>query len=87
MDLQYFAWTGSTLLSFCAFPQVVRCCLQGHAHGISWTFLLMWLIGEIFLLIYMLPKGDIPLIANYLLNIVFLAIIIRYKVKPRRPND
>ena len=76
-------WIGSTMLSVCALPQVIYCLQYKHATGMSWGFILLWLGGEVSLLIYMIPKQEWALIANYIANIVFLAIIIYYKINPR----
>jgi hypothetical protein len=57
---------------------------QGHSEGISKGFLLLWSLGEVFTLIYILPKADIPLLLNYSANIIFLIIIWKYKLFPRK---
>lgn len=75
-------WFGSICLSLCALPQVIQCIITGNANGINWLFLLMWLSGEISLFIYLLPKNETALLFNYGLNIIFLLIIIRYKIAP-----
>jgi hypothetical protein len=43
----------------------------------------MWFFGEIFTIIYILPKHDYILLGNYILNFVFLLIMLKYKIKPR----
>lgn len=39
------------------------------------------MLGEIFGFIYIIPKRDYPLLANYLANGFFISIIIYYKIK------
>lgn len=79
-------WIGSILLSICGAPQALKCYNQGHAEGVSFIFLLMWLIGEIFTLIYISSKAlsmmtfMSPLILNYTLNIIFISVILYYKI-------
>ena len=80
-------WIGSTLLALCAVPQVLHCIRYKNADGVDWLFILMWLFGEIILLIYMLPKNEYALISNYILNIICLGIIIYYKINPRRSYE
>jgi len=43
----------------------------------------MWFIGEIFTIIYVFPKMDLPLLFNYTANVIFLSVIIYYKIKPK----
>lgn len=37
----------SILFAFCGAPQAIQCIKQGHAIGISRSFVYMWLVGEI----------------------------------------
>ena len=80
--LEFAGWVGSSLLAFCAVPQAVQSYKQKHSHGISKTFLVMWLVGEILTAAYVLPKKDWPLLVNYGVNIICLVIITRYKFYP-----
>ena len=77
-------WIGSLLFGICGMPQAIQCAKDGHSRGLNWFFLLAWLGGEIFTIIYVWPKADYPLLANYFVNIGFLSIMIRYKVKERQ---
>lgn len=74
-------WLGSILLAVCAVPLAWQSFRQKHSNGISNIFLAMWLAGEVLTFIYILPKQDFPLIVNYGLNLVCLAVVIRYKFK------
>ena len=76
-------WLGAILFAACGIPQAVKCVTDGHSEGLSWAFLLMWLGGEILTIVYVWPKSDWPLIFNYLFNLVCLAIMLVYKLKPR----
>jgi uncharacterized protein with PQ loop repeat len=77
--MELIGWIGSTLLALCGVPLAWQTFKQKHAYGISNLFLAMWLIGEILTFVYVLPKKDYPLLFNYSLNIVCLAIVVRYK--------
>lgn len=77
-------WLGAVAFAVCAIPQAYKSWKGGHSDGISWGFLGLWTFGEICTLIYTIPKGLVPLIFNYLGNLLFLAVIIKYKVRPRK---
>ena len=74
---------GAILFAFCGLPQAITCIKTGNSRGLSWTFLIMWFFGEIFTIVYILPKNDYILLGNYIMNFVFLLIMLKYKIKPR----
>lgn len=80
---EVIGWLGSILFSMCAVPQVWQCYRQKHADGLSWTFLLMWLTGEVLTAVYVWPTQQYPLLANYFFNGVCLLVILRYRMWPR----
>jgi uncharacterized protein with PQ loop repeat len=81
--MEFFGYIGSICLAICALPQAMLSYKRGHSKGIAFNFLLLWTVGEVFTLIYVFPKLDIPLILNYSANLVFLSIIWRYKIFPK----
>ena len=85
--MEIIGWIGSAMFAMCGLPQAVQSSREGHSDGLSWLFLLMWFFGEIFTMIYVWPKMDYPLLANYLTNMVFLVIILFYKISPRTKNE
>lgn len=82
--METIGWLGSLLLAFCGLPQAIESIKTKSSEGLTWGFILMWTLGEIFTFIYVAPKMDLPLIFNYTANIIFLAIIIFYKLLPKR---
>jgi uncharacterized protein with PQ loop repeat len=82
--MEYIGWIGSILLAFCGLPQAIESYKTKNSDGLTWGFLGMWGMGEIFTIIYILPKWHWPLIFNYTANIIFIAIILYYKIKPKR---
>ncbi|CAB4174966.1 COG4095 Uncharacterized conserved protein [uncultured Caudovirales phage] len=82
--MEIIGWIGSVLFAICGLPQAIQSYNEGHSDGLNWLFILPWLFGELFTLIYIIPKGDMPLIFNYVLNLVFLLVILYYKIKPRK---
>ncbi len=70
------------MLAFCGLPQAVSSYRHKSSHGITWGLLVMWGIGEVLTLAYVLPKMELPLVFNYAANIVFLCVIGYYKFFP-----
>ena len=83
MNAEFFGWIGSALFAICGLPQALQSIKDGHSRGLNWFFILAWLGGEIFTIIYVWPKMDIPLLANYLINLIFLGIMLKYKIWER----
>jgi uncharacterized protein with PQ loop repeat len=81
--MEFLGWLGSILLAFCGLPQAIESFKTKNSDGLTWGFLLMWALGELFTFAYVLPKLDLPLIFNYSANIIFLIIIIYYKLFPK----
>lgn len=81
--MEILGWLGSICFALSAFPQALLAFRQGHSNGVASSMLALWLVGEVCTLIYVLPKGDLPLLFNYLTNLSLLLVIIRYKVWPR----
>ena len=81
------AWIGSILLAICGLPLAWRSYKDGHSHGVDFLFLIVWGLGEIFTLSYVLYKWDLPLILNYSLNLIFIGIVFYYKIKPREIDE
>jgi uncharacterized protein with PQ loop repeat len=81
--MEIIGWIGSILFAICGLPQAIECYKAGHSRGLSWAVLLCWFFGEIFTIIYVFPKMDLPLLFNYVLNMVFLIVMLYYKIKPR----
>jgi len=75
-------WLGAILFALCGLPQAIQSIQDGHSNGISWVFLLMWLVGELLTLYYVWKKDSklLPLLFNYVLNIIFVGIILFYKI-------
>ena len=82
--METIGWIGSALFAVCGLPQAIQCARDGHARGLNWFFLLAWFGGEVLTIIYVYPKMDLPLLANYAVNMVFLIIMLRYKLWERK---
>lgn len=82
--MEYIGWIGSILLAFCGLPQAIESYKTKNSDGLTWGFLIMWGVGELFTIVYIIPKWHWPLIFNYTANIIFISIILYYKIKPKR---
>lgn len=80
--METIGWIGSILLAFCGLPQAIESYRTKNSEGLTWSFLIMWGVGEIFTIIYILPKWHWPLIFNYTANLIFISVILYYKIKP-----
>lgn len=84
--VDWSGWFGALCLACCAVPQAILSYRQGHSNGVSNGLLWLWALGEIFTLIYLtaqpLEQYNWPLIMNYSANILFIGVVIWYKVFP-----
>lgn len=82
--LEAIGYFGAACFALCAVPQAYKSIKEGHSKGVSFGLLSLWSLGEISLLIYTVPKQDLPLIVNYASNLILLLIILKYKFRPRK---
>ena len=77
--LEGMGWAGGILLAFCGLPEAIATIVRGSC-ALSWGLLLMWLFGEIFVLIpvWLRVKKN-WLLVNYIANIIFVLIMVYYK--------
>jgi len=80
--IDLFGYVGGILLAFCGLPEAYRA-YKNKRCDIGKGMLSMWFVGEICLFLYVLPNRDIPLLMNYLTNILLLSILIWYKIFPK----
>ena len=81
--MEMIGWFGSILLAFCGLPQAIESYKTKSSEGLTWGFIGMWFVGEIMTIIYILPQMVLPLLFNYTANVIFLSIIIYYKIKSK----
>ena len=78
-------WIGAVAFGICGLPQAVKTYRDGNADGLDITFLILWTVGELCTLYAVIVDSPRPyLIANYLANLIFLLIMWRYKIWPRK---
>lgn len=82
---EIFGWLGAILFAICAVPQVLKTWQTKKAGDLSILFLLFWLVGEIFSLIYIIVDDSIigivhiPLYINYGFNTILVLYLIYAK--------
>ncbi len=81
--METIGFIGSILLGVCGIPEVVRTIKDNKCH-LGWNFLLLWFGGELFMLMYVIPMKDIPLLFNYIFNFALVAIMLFYKLKNKK---
>jgi len=83
MTLEVIGWLGAFFFAICAVPQAWQTYKDKHSDGLALLFLITWLLGEICMIIYVWPTGDLPLLSNYFVNLVLTSYIFYYKLYPR----
>jgi len=88
--METIGWIGAMLFALCGLPEAWRSWRRKRC-DVGWAFLSMWLGGEALTLFYVVAKEGLinlmPLIVNYLLNIVFILIMCYYKWKCWNARD
>lgn len=79
--IEAIGYLGGLFLAICGFPELIRTIKDKKCH-LGWAFLLLWFFGEVLMLVYILFKPwDYPLILNYTLNLIMVAVMVYYKVQ------
>lgn len=82
-------WSGSVFLAICGAPQALKSIREGHSRGVSASFLMLWLGGELCYLYSTAAKFGLVswLVFNYVGNIVFVLVIIYFALFPRARSE
>lgn len=73
-------WFSSICFAICGIPQALLCIKTKSSKGISWFFIILWILGEIFGSIYAIGIDSPSLLFNYIISFVCACIIIWYKI-------
>ena len=76
---------GSLLLALSGIPEMIRTIRDKQCH-LGWGLLLMWFFGEVLCVVYGLQLREIPLLINYLFNVVIISVMLFYKIKTQLKN-
>lgn len=83
--IEMFGWLGGMLLAFCGLPEAIKT-VWNRRCDVSFSFLIMWLFGEVLSLVYVAFKNEqvdlLPLLLNYGINIVFILVMLYFKWRP-----
>lgn len=82
--IDIIGWIGSIIFAICGFPQAIKSYKDGHSNGIGWGLIILWELGELLTLIYVLTKKEYPLIINYIFNLISVSIIFWFKLFSRK---
>lgn len=89
---EVIGWAGSIMLSICAAPQVYHTWKTKKVGDLSWGFLWLWFLGEVFTFAYIIV-GDIeaqifhlPLYLNYLFNTLMVLYLLYAKYYYKNSN-
>lgn len=80
MIQSFFGFMGAFLCATCGLPEVWKTVKSTYCR-VGWGFLLTWLFGEIFLVIYLTYAWDWYLFGNYALNLLCICVLIYFKLK------
>jgi uncharacterized protein with PQ loop repeat len=77
---------GSLLLCLCGVPQAIKSYKDKNSDGLTFGFVILWLLGEVFMLTYIIivHSKDISLLINYIFSAFAVSIISYYKFFPIR---
>lgn len=85
--IEAIGWIGAVCFATCALPQAIKSYKDGTSRSISILFLGLWVVGEVLTLAYILfTTMQLPLIVNYVFNLLCLAVILYYYFYPRDSN-
>ncbi len=83
--INIIGWIGAVLLATCGLPQLFKSIKTKNFDGLSLVFIIWWLLGEIFLLIYVSYEAfKLPLLFNYGINILVCLIILVLYLRNKR---
>lgn len=85
--LEWLGWIGSIAFALAGLPQAIKSIKDKHARGIAWGFLFLWATGTTCSFIYVIPTDKYPLMVNYFFNMIFVYVIIYYKIKGKPPSS
>jgi len=78
--METIGYLGSLLLTVCGIPEVIRTIKDGKCH-LGWSMIVLWTLGEVFMIAYAFYLWNGPLIMNYTFNFFVVGIMLFYKIK------
>lgn len=85
--VEIIGWIGTLGFATCGIPLAWHCYKQGNGVGQNKPFLLMWLLGELGTIIYVLATlPTAVLLVNYGINLICLLTVLRFTYLPRKSD-
>lgn len=84
--MEHIGFLSSVLLVLCGIPDLYRGIFQKRVLC-PWDLLIIWFLGELFGLAYVLYIGDKPLLLNYGLNTAITGTLLYMKRKYAKTNS
>lgn len=87
--LELIGWFGGISLSLSALPQAVHTFKTKTTKGLSMSFIMLWLVGELFTIVYLVIHDfetqdyQLPLYLNYGLNLFIALYLAWFKLKEK----
>ena len=79
--IEVVGWISQLCFMFSATPQAYLSYKQGHSDGVAPGMLTLWFVGESLSIVYGFAKDvPTPILVNYICNLSFMCVIIRYKL-------
>ena len=78
--METIGYLGSLLLTVCGIPEVIRTIKDSKCH-LGWSMIVLWTLGEVFMITYAFYLWNGPLIMNYTFNFFVVGIMLFYKIK------
>jgi hypothetical protein len=72
------AGIGSLMLALCGFPEALRA-YKNKRCDVGYPMLLLWLFGELFLIVFAIQTRQFILLINYFANVIFVLVMLYYK--------
>ncbi len=81
----FFGWFMTVTFIACGIPQAWQCYKQGHAKGLSLSFIGLWFLGELAGIAYSfnIKPFPLPLFVNYLFSTFITLVILKYILFPK----
>jgi uncharacterized protein with PQ loop repeat len=83
--MEMIGYLGSLLLTVCGIPEVIRTIKDNKCH-LGWSMIVLWSLGEVFMVVYAFYLGNGPLIMNYVFNFFVVGVMLFYKIKAIETN-
>ena len=69
---------GSVLLALCGLPEAIRS-FKLKRCDVGYPMLILWLLGELCLIVFAIQTTQYVLLINYFANVAFILVMLYYK--------